>query len=158
MIDFLSFYIYFLGVRFHLFTALLIGLTFAAGLGLLGRVKPLNRVVASTALCAFAVHLYETFHACAQYVFTGETGWSSLLAINVPSVILSLLVVRRYGNLGRGGCIPAFSALIGLVSALWIMGVQGFFTTWEYSPVWAVSKIMASLAALAVVYPYGVGS
>ena len=145
-----------MGVRFHLFTALLIGLTFASGLHLLGRVKPLSRVVASTALCAFAVHLYETFHACAQFAFTGETGWSSLVAINVPSVALSLLVMRRYGNLRRGGLTPAFSALLGLASMLWIMGAQGFFATWDYSPVWALSKVMASLVALAAVYPYGV--
>jgi hypothetical protein len=148
--DFLATYVYVFGVRFHLYTAVLLGFTLLVGWLLLGRVKPLGRLVGVAALGAFVVHLYEVFHASGEWLFTGTTGLS-VLTINIPSVVLALLVLRRYAGV-KPRLVSTFSALLGLGLAVLIMGYQGFYQTLNYDAVWAAGKIMASLMGLAVVH------
>lgn len=146
---FLDLYVYAFGVRFHAYTAILIALTWFASLWVLRRERRLNALVVSTAACAFAVHAYEWVHASFEYGFTGTTGLS-VLTINIPSVILSLLVILRFVGL-KPRLVLVFSTLIGLGVIMGIMGVEGFFRSLDYSPAWAASKICASLLALEMV-------
>ena len=118
------------------------------------RVNTLFRLVGVAALCAFVVHLYEVFHAGGQYLFMGYTGLS-VLTINIPSVLLAFLVLRRFVGI-KPSLRWMFSSLLGLGLAVVIMGYQGFYVTYDYSPAWALSKIVASLVGLAVVKNYGV--
>ena len=58
MNEFFSVYVYVFGVRFHLYTALLLALTAFVGWFLLLRVNLLNRLVSVLAMCAFTLHVY----------------------------------------------------------------------------------------------------
>ena len=149
MSAFLDLYIYAFGVRFHAYTAIIIAVTWLAALWVLRREKRLNALVASTAACAFAVHAYEWIHASFELGFTGTTGLSAL-TINLPSVILSLLVIRHFVGF-KPRLVLVFSTLLGLGVIMGIMGVEGFFRNLDYSPAWAASKICASLLALEMV-------
>ena len=152
MNEFLSLYVYAFGVRFHLYTSLLLGITALVGWLFMDRAKPLNRLVGVAAVCAFVVHLYEVFHAAGEYLFMGYTGLS-ILTINVPSVILALLVLRRFVGV-KPRLRWVFSALLGLGLAVGIMGYQGFYASYDYGLMWAAGKVVASFAGLSLVKSY----
>ena len=142
-------YLYVLGTRFHLYTALLIGVTVLGAWLLLGRVNPLVRLMSVMALGCFVIHLYEVAHAAAEWVFTGVTG-GSVWMLNVPVAFLSLIVLHRLVAL-KPSLVSVFFGVLGLGVTLMIMGYQGFFRTLNYDVVWASSKVMASLVGLSLV-------
>ena len=142
------------GVNFHLFTALVIIITGVIVWFMLRKLSFLNRAICTMATLAFTVHIYEVFHAMAQYEFMGYTGIQSLLVINIPSVILSHLILRHYGKITPNP-ISVFASLLGLSMSLQLLGFENFFQTYDYNSMWAMSKVMASLTGLALVEKYG---
>lgn len=133
------------GVSVHAYTVILLGLTLVGAIIILGA-NPRGLVGASAAV-ALVVHFYELLHGSFEWGFAGFLT-PSVYTFNIPAAALSLAALVWLRVFIPRSVVVDFLALL-LVSFA-VMGFTGFYSGYPKTPVWALSKALASITVLSI--------
>ena len=139
-------YLWFFGIRFHLWTFLVLGAQLLYMLYRHWKIS-LDGVVVSVLSVTFSIHFYETIHGFFSWKAVGVVG-ASLWKFNIP-VILGLPIMLYFYNKKHDIIHPVFlyliASLVYLLGSMMQLFYSGFFSSLEHNFVWGLSKLCASV-------------
>lgn len=144
-------YLWLFGMRFHLWTALVLGGQLLYML-YITRKCGVNSLVVSVISVTLSIHFYETIHGIFDYMARQEVG-ASLWKFNIPVVVGMVIMLRFYNKVcsvvkpNIRLVVPIFCAHI---SVMVFLLMTGFFGVFNHGPMWGLSKITLSLFVLSL--------